>query len=107
MLADLSDGNAPLTTAFAGKGCARCKGTGFKGRTGIHEMLLCDEEMFEAAGTDLALGNIRRIADQRGMTTMFHDCLEKVRTGLVPADALYEVVGSAGVEDKDPEKKAA
>ena len=108
MLADLSPGQAPLTTAFAGKGCARCKGTGFKGRMGIHEMLLCDEEMFEAAGTDLALGNIRRIAEQRGMSTMFHDCMEKVRTGAVTAEALYEVVGASGApEEKGPEKQAA
>ena len=71
-------------------------------------MLLSDEDMFEAAGSDLALGNIRRIAEQRGMKTMFDDCLEKVRVGAVTADALYEVVGSTGVPDeKGPEKQAA
>jgi type IV pilus assembly protein PilB len=109
MLADLCGGDSPLTTAFASKGCNRCRHTGYRGRTGIHEMLLTDEEMFEAAGSDLALGNIRRIAEQRGARTMFHDCLEKVQAGLVPTDALYEVVGSAGVPEQSPgpEKQAA
>jgi type IV pilus assembly protein PilB len=101
-------GESPLQTAFEGKGCGACRRTGYRGRTGIHEMLLADEEMFSEAGNDLSLGAIRKVAETRGMKTMLHDCVEKVRAGVINAEALYEVLGSAEApEQTAPGKQAA
>jgi type II secretory ATPase GspE/PulE/Tfp pilus assembly ATPase PilB-like protein len=108
LLANAYGGTSPVQTAFEGKGCGACRRTGFRGRTGIHEMLVADEEMFAAAGNDLSLGAIRKLAESRGMQTMLHDCVEKVRAGIVSAEALYEVLGTAEApEQTTPGKQAA
>jgi type II secretory ATPase GspE/PulE/Tfp pilus assembly ATPase PilB-like protein len=111
LLAEAYGGESPLQAVFEGKGCAACRKTGYRGRTGIHEMLLADEEMFASNGNDLSLPAIRRAAEARGMTSMLHDCVEKVRAGIVSAEALYEVLGAAGEPDQPvtntPEKHAA
>jgi hypothetical protein len=41
------------------------------------------------------------------MTPMLHDCVEKVRAGIVSAEALYEVLGSAGEPDEAATDKRA
>ncbi|MDQ3440469.1 MAG: GspE/PulE family protein, partial [Planctomycetota bacterium] len=108
LLAEACGGTSPIQSAFESVGCAACRQTGYRGRTGIHEMLLTDEELFEQAGGDLSLTGIRRVAETRGMLTMFHDCVEKVKAGVIGVDALYEVVGSAEVpEEPAPGKQAA
>ena len=63
-------------------------------------MLLADEEMFASNGNDLSLPAIRRAAEARGMMPMLHDCVEKVRAGIISAEALYEVLGAAGEPDQ-------
>jgi type IV pilus assembly protein PilB len=100
LLAEAYGGKSPLEVAYEGAGCAACRKSGFRGRTGIHEMLLADEEMFASTGNDLSLPAIRRVAAARGMTSMLHDCVEKVRAGIVSAEALYEVLGAAGEPDE-------
>jgi type IV pilus assembly protein PilB len=108
LLAEACGGTSPLESAYEPVGCAACRQTGYRGRTGIHEMLLTDEAMFEQAGGDLSLTGIRRIAEQRGIPTMLHDCIEKVKAGAIGVDALYEVVGSAEISDEPtPGKQAA
>src|SRR4029453_2103807 len=108
ILAEAHGGTSPLESAFEAAGCSACRQTGYRGRTGIHEMLLADEALFEEAGSDLSLTSIRRIAEKRGMTTMLDDCVAKVKAGIVSFDALYEVVGSADVwEQPSPGKQAA
>jgi type IV pilus assembly protein PilB len=108
ILAQAHGGTSPIDSAFEPTGCSACRNTGYRGRTGIHEMLLTDEEMFEESGSDLSLSGIRRVAEKRGMETMLHDCVEKVKVGMVAIDALYEVVGSADVSDQPaPGKQAA
>lgn len=100
MLAAANGGRSPIDSAFEPVGCAACRHSGFRGRTGIHEMLVTDEEMFEQVGSELSLSGIRRVAQERGMPTMFHDCVEKVKGGTIGVDALYEVIGSAGATDE-------
>jgi general secretion pathway protein E len=102
LLAASFDGKSPIESAFEPVGCAACRQTGYRGRTGIHEMLLTDEDMFEESGSDLSLSGIRRVAERRGMATMLHDCVAKVKAGTLAVDALYEVIGSAGATDEQP-----
>jgi general secretion pathway protein E len=62
----------------AGPGCESCKGTGYRGRTGIHELLVIDDEVrsFIMQRSDAAA--IRRVATQRGMRTLRDDGAAKV-----------------------------
>jgi type IV pilus assembly protein PilB len=88
-----SAGAAGVTTGFYGAGCDRCRGSGFHGRTSIHELLVADEEMLAAAGPDLCAGAVRKLATARGFTTMLSDAAEKVRAGVIAAESVLEVVG--------------
>ena len=90
-------GGEGLTGAFQGAGCARCRHSGFAGRTGIHELLLTDEEMLTAAGPELRLSAVRKLAEARGFTTLVQDAVEKVRAGVIGVESIFEVVGSADV----------
>lgn len=64
-----------------GQGCDECNGTGYKGRTAVHEILL----MSPAIRDDLAGGgnteSVRRIAKQEGMKTLLDNLRELVLNG--------------------------
>lgn len=68
-------------TFFKPVGCDVCRKTGYKGRLGIHELLLMDEEVRRMLLTEIAAGPIRDLAVKRGMRLMFADGLIKVAQG--------------------------
>ncbi|PKN01633.1 MAG: hypothetical protein CVU77_03765 [Elusimicrobia bacterium HGW-Elusimicrobia-1] len=68
-------------TFFRPVGCDVCRKTGYKGRLGIHELLLMDEEIRRMLLTEVASGPIRDLAVKRGMRLMFADGLIKVAQG--------------------------
>ena len=82
----------PLTL-FRPKGCEKCAGSGYKGRIGVHEVLAPDDA-FRAAMNEpgVSAERLKRIAVERGMTTLFWDAMEKVRQGVCSvADAMANV----------------
>jgi general secretion pathway protein E len=73
-------------------GCVQCRGSGYRGRTGIHELLVLDEPMRAAilAGRD---GNtLHDLAGRNGMRTLYEDGLHKVAAGVTSIDELTRVV---------------
>ncbi|MBL8896061.1 MAG: Flp pilus assembly complex ATPase component TadA [Planctomycetes bacterium] len=66
---------------FAGRGCTRCKGTGFKGRTGVYEVLCMDDELNELVARGALAREIHQRATQKGMTSLRAHGLRKVRSG--------------------------
>ncbi|MBK9384463.1 MAG: hypothetical protein IPN34_06545 [Planctomycetes bacterium] len=66
---------------FAGRGCTRCKGTGFKGRTGVYEVLCMDDELNELVARGASAREIHLRATQKGMTSLRAHGLRKVRSG--------------------------
>lgn len=79
---------------YVGKGCEACNQTGFRGRIGIHEVLVPDEEIREAVLKKMPASEIKRIAIEHGMTTLVQDGLEKAGRGLTTIEevlrTLYE-----------------
>ena len=67
---------------FEGTGCDRCKNTGFYGRVGIFELLNIDEDIKKLLIKKADAREIRRIAVEKGMKTMFDDGMKKVREGI-------------------------
>jgi type II secretory ATPase GspE/PulE/Tfp pilus assembly ATPase PilB-like protein len=63
------------------KGCARCTGSGYKGRMGIHEMLVATDEIKRAIQRRDTVENLRKQAIKDGMTTLLQDGIEKVLQG--------------------------
>ena len=82
----------PLTLCRP-KGCERCNNSGYKGRTGIHEVLVPDDAMRAAiVQKGVTSESLKRMAVAGGMTTLFWDAMEKVRNGLCSVeDALANV----------------
>jgi len=75
-----------------GKGCSRCDGTGYKGRTGIYELLVVSTGIKEMIARGDTEGGIRREAVSQGMQTLLQDGLNKAGKGLT---SLPEIISAA------------
>lgn len=78
-------------TQFKSVGCEQCQGTGYKGRTAIHELLVLDGKLIEAvlAGRDASF--IHEVAIEQGMQTLYEDGLRKVATGVTSLEEVLRV----------------
>lgn len=70
-----------LESFFYGAGCGACGMTGYKGRIGIHEVLVVTEPIREAVLAKASAATIKAIAMQNGMTTLLEDGLAKAIAG--------------------------
>ncbi len=74
-----------------GRGCGYCQKKGYRGRVGIHEMMLITsrirEQIFESQSSD----KLRVTAISQGMKTLYHDGMEKVLDGVTTFDEVYRV----------------
>jgi general secretion pathway protein E len=83
-----------LPTAWAGEGCASCRGTGYRGRTGIYELLLMDEELRSALHQDASAGRLARMAVDKGMRLLRDDGLRQMRAGVTTAEEVLRVANA-------------
>ena len=72
-------------------GCERCGDTGYRGRTGIFEVLEVTDDVRRLAQARSDSAMIRRAAMDAGMTTMFEDGAAKCRTGVTSAAEVLRV----------------
>jgi len=63
-------------------GCPKCNSTGYKGRLGIHELLVNNEELIEAINKEAETAELKRICMKSGMKTLHQDSIIKVKEGL-------------------------
>ena len=68
--------------AYEPVGCARCKGTGYKGRVGLYSVMVMSERIKDLTITGAPESEITRVAREEGMQTLREDGLEKIRAGL-------------------------
>ena len=74
-----------------GAGCTQCKRTGYRGRTGIHELLVVDDEVRTLVMKSADAATIRRAATARGMNTLREDGADKVVEGLTTIEEILRV----------------
>jgi type IV pilus assembly protein PilB len=67
---------------YEGPGCMECAGTGFHGRTAIHELLDLTDHIREMILERRPSSEIRRAARDEGMQFLRESALDKVRTGV-------------------------
>ncbi len=79
-------------TFYRGRGCDLCKGTGYKGRTGIHELLIITDSVREAILRRASAAEIRRIAKEEGFKTLQDDAITKVLMGITTIEEALRVV---------------
>jgi general secretion pathway protein E len=76
---------------YRGSGCDRCRGTGYRGRMGIYELLPLDDTIRPLVMQQANASTIRSMAIERGMDTLLQDGAQKVLQGLTTAEELLRV----------------
>jgi general secretion pathway protein E len=77
------------------RGCERCGGTGYLGRTCIVEVLEINDEIRRLMRRDIMVGEVENTAVRTGMSTMALDGLRKCLAGLTTADEVRRVTVEA------------
>ena len=62
-------------------GCAKCFGTGYRGRLGLYEVLVVDDELRDVVATGGSVLEIQRLARSKGVTSLREDGIAKVLDG--------------------------
>lgn len=75
---------------FKGKGCNACKSTGYKGRIGIFELLIVNEDIKKMIVDNASSDSIKKKAIDMGMRTLRDDGLAKVLEGITTADEVIK-----------------
>ncbi len=73
------------------QGCKACNGTGYKGRTGIFELLVIDEELRKMISNRASADDIRKYSMAHGTKSLFEDGLDKVRAQVTTLDEVLRV----------------
>jgi len=84
-------------TFYKGAGCDACKGTGYRGRTGIYELMLINDPLRELILRNAPTAEITATAKEHGMQTLREDGLQKVLNGITTVD---EVLRATAEESK-------
>jgi type II secretory ATPase GspE/PulE/Tfp pilus assembly ATPase PilB-like protein len=66
---------------FSGKGCEVCHHTGYKGRIGLHELLVSSEEIKRLIHAHAMVPELLKVAVVQGMTTLVQDGILKTLQG--------------------------
>ncbi len=66
----------------------RCNGSGFKGRSGIFELLFLDDELRTAVNRNASSSELQEIAVRHGMVTLQQDGASKVAAGITTQEEL-------------------
>lgn len=76
---------------FHGKGCDRCRRTGYAGRLGIYELLVMDDSLRDMVTRNPDVNHLRKLCRERGLVTLREDGLDKVIKGLTTVDEILRV----------------
>ncbi|MDD5775713.1 MAG: ATPase, T2SS/T4P/T4SS family, partial [Candidatus Omnitrophica bacterium] len=76
---------------YRGRGCDHCKGTGFRGRTGIFELMVIDDELREMVISGASTINLRKKAQEKGMQLLSQDGMLKVVSGITTIEEIARV----------------
>ncbi len=81
-------------TVMQGVGCEKCKGMGAKGRMGIFEMFVVDDEVRHMVNTRATTVDLRKRAREMGMRTLREDGIRKVLSGMTTAEEVISATMS-------------
>jgi len=76
---------------FRAVGCSACVGTGYRGRMGIHELLVVDEDVRSLVMQNADASLLKKKAIERGMQTLREDGAQKVLAGNTSIDEVMRV----------------
>jgi type IV pilus assembly protein PilB len=74
-----------------GKGCDKCRKTGYSGRNGLYELLVLDDHLRDAIARNPNVTEFRRLCAGRGMVTLREDGFKKVAAGVTTVEEVLSV----------------
>jgi type IV pilus assembly protein PilB len=83
---------------YYGRGCPRCNNTGYKGRTGIYELMEVTDDVRDMISADASVDEIRNLARSQGMTSLRESGLKMIFDGISTID---EIVRETIMEDAE------
>ena len=89
------EGPPPACAPQYGAGCDACRGTGYKGRLGLFELLVPDDVIRDHVQQRASAGTIKQAALQAGMNTLQQDGCTKVANGKTTLDEVLRVTTRA------------
>ncbi|QWV92628.1 GspE/PulE family protein [Geomonas oryzisoli] len=78
---------------WSGEGCAECRGTGYKGRTGIFEVLDVNETIKGAISERVDLAGLQAAARKDGLVTLREQAVRKMLEGITTYEEVIAVTG--------------
>ncbi|MCI0499189.1 MAG: type II secretion system ATPase GspE [Planctomycetales bacterium] len=96
-LRDLGIMERKKTPFYMGTGCTKCFDTGYRGRTGIYELMTINDDIREMIYSRQTAGAIKRKALEYGMQTLRMDGARKVQTGTTTLAEVLRVTQSDNV----------
>lgn len=79
---------------YKGEGCNVCGDSGYKGRTGIHEIMIVDKDVRNLINEGSTIDSIRDINIKKGMITLKQNCVELVLQGITTVEEVLRVAYS-------------
>jgi general secretion pathway protein E len=88
------DPRAPMNAPIAyvrGRGCEHCRGTGYRGRIGLYELLVLTPELRNAIASGASAAVLEELAGTAGMVTLQQDGWSKVAAGITTIEEVLRV----------------
>jgi general secretion pathway protein E len=82
---------ADMKPLYRAVGCENCLGTGYRGRTGIFELLALDDDIRSLILKNYDANTIKKTATNKGMLTLRHDGAKKVLKGVTTIEEVVRV----------------
>jgi type IV pilus assembly protein PilB len=86
------DPTQPIPTMYRPVGCSSCSNTGYRGRIGLHEVMVVTEEIERMAVSRASAADIQKVAISQGMATLRMDGWAKVQLGFTSVEEIMRVV---------------
>ena len=80
---------------YHGKGCDRCRKTGYSGRLGIYELLVMDDSLRDMVTRNPDVTQLRKLCRERGLVSLREDGFDKVLKGMTTVDEILRVTENA------------
>jgi general secretion pathway protein E len=77
---------------YRGIGCEQCAFTGYRGRVGIFELIVVDDDLRNLIMQNVDANKIRELARRKGMRTLLEDGTDKIKAGMTTLSELLRVI---------------
>jgi general secretion pathway protein E len=86
-----ASGATEISQVHFGTGCAECRGTGYRGRTGIFELLVMDESLRTAVQQNASASHLEGLGIDGGMRLLKEDGVRIIREGITTPEEVLRV----------------